>query len=96
VTDADLCRERGWGVGTRLVGHEGYGATVIVITAIGEELILARPVSHSDRPVDGDEGVWTLRFRDWHVASVPTNGGAGDAAPATATEGHQGGRHAGS
>ena len=70
VSDAQLCRERGWTVGTRLAGDEGYGPTVIEITAIGEELILAKAITHRGEPLDLDEDVWTLCCRAWaEVAS---------------------------
>jgi hypothetical protein len=42
MTSAELCRKNGWGPGTRLVGHEGFGDTVIEITAVGEAGILRR------------------------------------------------------
>jgi hypothetical protein len=34
MNDAQRCRKNGWGVGTRLIGDEGYGHTVIELTAI--------------------------------------------------------------
>lgn len=60
-SSADACRRLGWGTGTRIVGDEGYGPTVITITAVGEEKILAR--------ADGRdyENQWTLSCRDWKV-----------------------------
>jgi hypothetical protein len=67
-TEAETCRLNGWTVGTVLVGDEGYGPEKIMITAIGEESILAKRVE--DRhgvAMDGHEGVWTLRCRDWKV-----------------------------
>lgn len=69
--DAEVCRRNGWTVGTRLVGDEGYGPTVIEITAIGEELLLAKTLS----PVARSETAWTLSCRDWAVVV------AGGAAP---------------
>lgn len=62
---ADICRARGWGPGTRLVGDEGFGPTVIKITAVGESDILARAVSHNGEPTDRKEGIWHLGCRDW-------------------------------
>ena len=63
LSDADLCRANGWGAGTRLDGvesGEGWSHTdTIVITAVGEQAILAR-CKHNDR-----EAVWTLRHRSW-------------------------------
>ena len=63
---AAICRERGWTVGTQLVGDEGDGPTVIEITAIGEKLILAKALSRNGRrtPYRG-EGTWALDCRDW-------------------------------
>ena len=64
---AEICREKEWPVGTMLVGDEGYGPTVIEITAIGEHAILAKVVSHNGRPRPACETLWTLSCRDWHV-----------------------------
>jgi hypothetical protein len=60
---AVICRERGWTVGTRLVGDEGDGPTVIEITAIGEEKIMAKTIS--EPPRYKGESNWTLGARDW-------------------------------
>jgi hypothetical protein len=76
-TSADFCRRMGWKVGTRLVGEEGYGATVIEITAIGERSILAKTISHAgDLSLACPEGCWTLSCRDWMEATAvsPTSG----------------------
>jgi hypothetical protein len=62
---ASICRENGWKAGTHLVGDEGYGPTVIVITAVGEDSILARRISGNGKPVAGYESTWTLSCRDW-------------------------------
>lgn len=43
---AAACRRNHWHVGTHLAGDEGHGETVIAITAVGEDVILARPVLH--------------------------------------------------
>jgi hypothetical protein len=58
---AELCRRNGWGVGTRLVGDEGYGPHTIEITAVGALEILAHCVSCGD----SREIIWTLECRDW-------------------------------
>lgn len=63
--DAAICCKNGWTVGTWLVGDEGYGPTVIRITAIGEEGILAIGVTHNGKTVNWGERCWTLRCRDW-------------------------------
>jgi len=65
MTDADLCRSRGWGPGTRLVGDEGFGPTMIKLTAVGEKRILAKILSHGGQQVDADESLWTLSCRVW-------------------------------
>jgi hypothetical protein len=67
VSDAQTCRDNGWGPGTRLVGDEGYGPTVIQITAVGAESILAKTVSHNGEPPRclRSESTWTLAYRDW-------------------------------
>lgn len=65
-TSAKLCKERGWGPGTLLIGDEGYGPTVIRITAVGEQEILAVIVSHNDEYYfDAAERQWTLLLREW-------------------------------
>lgn len=65
MSDAQKCRENGWKVGDRLAGDEGYGVTVIELTAIGESGILAKGISHKGEPVDWGESYWTLWCRDW-------------------------------
>lgn len=64
ATEAETCRLNGWSVGTRIVGDEGFGPTVIEITAIGEQLILAKRV---DGRGVGEE-TWTLQCREWELA----------------------------
>ena len=56
-----MCRENGWTVGTQLVGDEGYGPSVIEITAIGEETVLAKRIT----PVATGESSWILSCREW-------------------------------
>ena len=58
---ADTCRENGWTVGTKLSGAYGTGSIVIQITAIGDDLLLARQVE----PVPLPETTWTLAIRQW-------------------------------
>lgn len=67
---AQLCRERGWTVGTRLVGDEGYGPSVIEITAVGETLVLAKGIFRNGAPVTDREASWTLTARDWQRVSA--------------------------
>lgn len=70
-SDAGVVRARGWGVGTWLAGDEGYGTTIIRITAVGEQNILAKKVSHKGVLVNESEGGWTLRCRDWTEVEAP-------------------------
>jgi len=67
---ADLCRERGWTVGTVLEGTESAGdwshTDRIVITAIGLRGILAQHLPHDGQDEPADEQSWTLEYRDWH------------------------------
>lgn len=66
LSAAEICRRNGWGPGTRLVGDEGYGPTVIEITAVGHDHILAIPVSDNGKPSYRPyENSWTLECRDW-------------------------------
>lgn len=67
MNSADICRKNGWGPGTEIVGDEGYGPSVILITAIGEEHILARMIFHDGKPVKNEENMWTLEHRDWKL-----------------------------
>ena len=63
---AEICREQGWGVGTRLVGDAGYGPTVIRITALGDRVMLAEIVSHGCVAVAYNAAqAWSLSLRDW-------------------------------
>jgi hypothetical protein len=64
-TAASTCALNGWTVGTVLVGDEGYGPEKIVITAIGEEHILARQiVDWRGDVVRSTERLWVLH-RNW-------------------------------
>lgn len=68
--NADECRAFGWLPGTRLAGDEGYGETIIEITALGEQAIVAKQISHRGVPVKKHrryEKNWTLAVRDWRV-----------------------------
>lgn len=58
----------GWDVGTRIKGDEGYGESVIEITAIGRKALLAKMVSHKGQAHGGTESTWTLAHRDWELA----------------------------
>jgi hypothetical protein len=69
MDSAEYCRHHGYEVGTRLVGDEGYGPTVIEITAIGEKSILAKVISHAGvTNKEQPEGTWVFWCRDWKRA----------------------------
>ena len=71
-SSAAACRRLGWKAGDRIVGDEGYGPTVIEITSVGKELILALVISHNGKPPDFlYEGNWTLSCRDWRKVRKP-------------------------
>lgn len=66
LSPAGVCRAKGWQVGTRLVGDEGYGPSVIRITAIGNDRILAVTESRNGKPTnDPFESSWVLDCREW-------------------------------
>lgn len=67
MNSADLCKKNGWKVGDKLAGDEGYGVTVIRLTAIGNTQILAEQIEHNKcpRPEPFKEGNWTLLHREW-------------------------------
>jgi len=60
---AEICRLNGWTVGTKLVGNEGYGDSVIEITAIGEEKILAKWTTKKGLTYEEST---TLACREWN------------------------------
>lgn len=65
-TQRETCDLNGWGVGTRLIGDEGYGPAVIRITYFTREgAMLAITESRKDEPVNEGEHFWTLNCRDW-------------------------------
>lgn len=69
-SDADLCRANGWRKGTRLVGDEGYGPTVIELTAIGCDDILAKTIGHAGiAHTRQRESSWVLWCREWRKAT---------------------------
>jgi len=75
---ARICKENGWGPGTRLVGDEGNGPTVIEITAIGEHSILAKQISQNGAKYLGTEGLWCLDCREWKVVKSRKSGSKND------------------
>lgn len=68
---AEVARSRGWGVGTIIVGDEGYGPTRLEITALGDTNLIARPL-YADGSKDR-EGNWTLCCRCWGVPPDPVD-----------------------
>jgi hypothetical protein len=68
---AGFCRRIGLETGDFLIGDEGYGPSVIMLTAIGERAILARCVSNVGKPEDGYESLWALDCRDWREVAGP-------------------------
>lgn len=71
-TSAEYCNSRGYEVGTRLIGDEGHGPTVIEITAIGEECVLAKTISHNGvLETQLRESSWVFWCREWSVISEP-------------------------
>ena len=72
MSDAERCKKNGWVVGTQLIGTEGSKTTVIELTAIGEQCILAKCVSHKGC---SREGLWTLALREWGIHDSSRNPG---------------------
>lgn len=70
-SSADMCRRLGWRRGTVLRGNEGYGASTILITAVGEDAVLARTIMVRGKPAAGYESSWTLQCRDWRRVPMP-------------------------
>lgn len=66
VNPADVARAKGWTEGTRIVGDEGYGPTVIEITEVTRSRLFAKRISHNGEPVpDRRDNSWVLYCRDW-------------------------------
>lgn len=70
MSDASRCRRNGWTAGTQLRGTEFRGeahqvTSVILLTAIGESLILAREIERDGKPIRRFESSWTLACRRW-------------------------------
>ena len=70
-SNADACRRMGWGVGTQIVGDEGYGPEVWEITAIGRSSILTVTVSGGQ---DSREILSSLGCRDWIESKESSDG----------------------
>ena len=78
MTSADYARKQGFKVGDILEGTEYShcnGGTysyhsAIRIVFLGEDLIVAKTIESNGKKVDGEEGIWDLRMRDWKVREV--------------------------
>lgn len=57
---ADYCRRMKYQPGTHLTGDEGYGPLTLVITAVGEQTILAYNLETPNL-----ESSWDLHTRPW-------------------------------
>lgn len=63
-SSAKICREMGWPAGT--VIRDAGGTEVVRITAVGEEMVLAKQVSYRKiRIENGPEFLFDLSCRDW-------------------------------
>lgn len=66
MNPADVARAKGWTEGTRIVGDEGYGPTVIEITEVTRSRLFAKRISHNGTPVtERRDNSWVLYCRDW-------------------------------
>lgn len=68
LSDAEICRRNGWKPGTLLSGTDKQGTSVICLTAIGEDTILAKKITQDGKPVNpivNRECFWDLHLRDW-------------------------------
>ena len=63
--DADICRENGWGVGTRLIADEDTDPIEIEITAVGLKHVLAALVERDGTIHASSEWYWSLQHREW-------------------------------
>ena len=63
-TSAETCRLNGWDVGTVLVGDREE----IVITSVGEAIVLAKAITRDGVPVKDMEWMWNLSLREWEKA----------------------------
>jgi len=68
MTDVEILNSLGGKLGSKLIGDEGFGPEIIVITAIGEENVLARRLTDTNgNLVNVPESFWTLHYRDWKL-----------------------------
>ena len=73
--DADICRENGWGVGTRLIADEDMRPFVIEITAMGLKHVLAALVERDGTIHASSEGYWSLQWREWRKVAEGADDG---------------------
>ena len=69
-SSAAIARENGWTAGDILEGTETYGDGTsstcrILITAVGDEMVLAKTVMLDGKPQRSFEQSWSLACRDW-------------------------------
>lgn len=67
MSDADYCRKSGWNVGTKLIGSDGHDMSIIELTAIGREGILAVCLIRNGKKINEGEHSWTLSCRNWRA-----------------------------
>jgi len=69
MNSADLCRKKGWTVGTILESDEGRWPEQVQITAIGEQSVLVKSLdgcwSVEHLWYVGYEHLWNVGYRDW-------------------------------
>lgn len=69
MNPADVARAKGWEEGTRIVGDEGHGPTVIEITEVTRSRLFAKRISHNGVPSPArSDNSWVLSCRDWTEA----------------------------
>lgn len=81
LTDACICRANGWGPGTLLQGELNdadeepplVGITVLKITAVGGEEILARAISIDGQLIQSEETRFSLDGVEWIEVDVRFN-----------------------
>ena len=64
-TERETLDLNGWTIGDILEGDEGYGPSLIKITAIGEELFLCRWDYRKGGGWQPESGQTTLSCREW-------------------------------
>lgn len=71
MNPAEVARAKGWSEGTRIVGDEGHGPTVIEITEMTRSRLFAKRISHDGEPANSDrDNSWVLYCRDWTEVAV--------------------------